>query len=119
MDYLYVGNHNYSVGLVDIYASLHFNKKGFTVGVTPHLFLAPANLVNNFGTVMNNNLGTEIDFTLSYKISKSVSVTSGYPKMFATNSMEILKGGSKDEANHWFWISLNFKPNIFTYKKEK
>lgn len=118
MDYFYVGNHASSIGLTDIYANLNFKKKDFAVGLTPHFFMAPEVILDSNAKKMDSNLGTEIDLTLSYKISKSVSITSGYSKMFATESMEALKGGSKDEANHWFWFSLNLKPELFNYKKE-
>ena len=117
MDYFYVGNHAYSVGLTDVYASLNFKKNDFGVGLTPHFFTAPGVVINDNGEKMDSKLGTEIDLTLSYEISKSASITSGYSKMFATETMEELKGGSKDEANHWFWFSLNLKPDLFHYKK--
>lgn len=119
MDYFYVGNHGNSVGLTDVYASLLFKKNDFGAGLTPHLFMAPGVILDGNGTEVDSKLGTEIDLTLFYKISKSVSITSGYSKMFATEAMEILKGGSKDEANHWFWFSLNLKPTLFQYRKDK
>ncbi len=118
MDYFYVGNHANSVGLTDVYASLSFKKNDFAVGLTPHFFMAPSVLVDGTGKEVDSNLGTELDMTMSYKISKSVALASGYSKMFATDSMEVLKGGSKEEANHWFWFSFIVKPELFSYKKE-
>ncbi|MGH1432953.1 MAG: alginate export family protein [Lewinella sp.] len=118
MDYFYVGNHANSVGLTDVYGSLTFKKNDFAFVLTPHFFMAPAVIVDGVGKETDSNLGTEVDLNLSYKISKSVVLTSGYSKMFATDTMEALKGGSKDEANHWFWLSFTCKPELFNYKKE-
>jgi hypothetical protein len=33
--------------------------------------------------------------------------------MFATETMEILKGGSRDEINNWAWAMVTFKPTFF------
>jgi hypothetical protein len=42
----------------------------------------------------------------------------GYSKMFATETMEILKGGDKDADNSWSWIMFTFKPKLFSSKKD-
>jgi hypothetical protein len=34
--------------------------------------------------------------------------------MFATESMEFLKGGSHKEPIHWGWVMLTVKPVFFT-----
>jgi hypothetical protein len=118
MDYFYVGNHANSVGLTDVYASLNFKKNDFAVGLTPHFFMAPGIVIDGDATEMDSKLGTEIDLTLSHEISESISIVGGYSKLFATETMEVLKEGSKDEANHWFWFSFIMKPDFFNYKKE-
>ena len=38
--------------------------------------------------------------------------------MYATDTMEILKGGDKDENNSWAWVMITFKPNLFSHKIE-
>ncbi len=114
MDYFYVGNHAGSVGLTDIYATLAYKKDKFSAKLVPHLFSTTADVYN--GSVkMDNNLGTEIDFTVGYKLDKNISVNAGYSKMFATDTMEILKGGDKDENNSWGWVMITFKPQLFSY----
>ena len=118
MDYFYVGNHINSVGLTDIYGAITYKKNGFSIAAMPHFFSAPGVILDSNGAEMDSNLGTEIDLTFGYKVSKSIALTGGYSKMFATETMEVLKGGSKDEANHWFWLSLNLSPELFSYKKE-
>jgi len=35
--------------------------------------------------------------------------------MFATETMEVLKGGDKDENNSWTWVMITFKPKLFSH----
>ena len=114
MDYFYVGNHANSVGLTDISATLAYKKDKFSAKIIPHFFSAAADVYDG-PNKMDNNLGTEIDFTLGYKIAKDITLNAGYSKMFATDTMEILKGGDRDEDNSWGWIMITFKPNLFSY----
>ena len=115
MDYFYVGNHGNSVGLTDINFTLAYKKDKFSAKLIPHFFSAPSKVYNNVGTKMNANLGTEIDFTVSYKIAKDIRLSTGYSKMFATETLEVLKNGDKDENNSWGWIMFTFKPKLFSY----
>ena len=62
---------------------------------------------------MSDDLGTELDITLGYKISNEMVLNGGYSKMFATESMEILKGGDMHESNSWVWLMVTFKPKLF------
>ena len=116
MDYFYVGNHANSVGLSDVNATLAYKKDKFSAKLIPHFFSAAADVYNNI-TKMDNYLGTEIDFVLGYKIAKDIMFNVGYSKMYATSSMEVLKGGDKDANNSWGWIMLAFKPKLFSSTK--
>ena len=113
MDYFYVGFGN-PTGLTDINATLAYNKGKFSAKLVPHLFYAASNVYNGTDK-MDANLGTEIDFTLGYKIAKDIKINAGYSKMFATDTMEFIKGGDKDENNSWAWIMFTFKPNLFKH----
>ena len=113
MDYFYVGFGN-PTGLTDINATLAYNKGKFSAKLVPHLFYAASNVYNG-NDKMDANLGTEIDFTLGYKIAKDIKINAGYSKMFATDTMEFIKGGDKDENNSWAWIMFTFKPNLFKH----
>ena len=115
MDYFYVGNHGGSVGLTDINFTLAYKKDKFSAKLIPHFFSAAADVFDG-GTKMDANLGTEIDFTAGYKIAKDITLSAGYSKMYATDTMEILKNGDKDENNSWGWIMFTFKPKLFSYK---
>jgi len=125
MDYFYVGSYMNSVGLVDINAPISFAKNKFSVALVPHFFSA-AGTVLDTNTVDPNEadayLGTEIDFTVGYKLHKSITVNVGYSQMFATDTMEIVKvkvkgGGDAGATNNWAWAMVTFKPNLFNWKK--
>ncbi len=115
MDYFYVGNHGGSVGLVDINAFVSYKKDKFSAKIIPHFFSSAAAIYDGT-TKMENKLGTEIDFTIGYKVANNIMFNAGYSKMFATESMEILKGGDSDENNSWAWIMFTFKPKLFSTK---
>ncbi len=118
MDYFYVGNHltpGKAVGLIDGYLTLGFSKNKFSVKLVPHYFASAAKIIDDNLDEMDNYLGTEIDFALGYKLTKSITLNAGYSQMFATESMEVLKGGDKDEQNSWGWVMITFKPNLFSY----
>ena len=113
MDYFYVGNFANSVGLTDINATIAYKKEKFSAKLIPHFFSAAADVYSG-ATKMDANLGTEIDLTLGYKLAKDITLSAGYSTMFATNTLEALKGGDKDENNSWGWIMFTFKPKLFS-----
>ncbi len=117
MDYFYVGNHANSVGLSDINVTLAYKKDKFSAKLIPHFFSAAADVYNGT-TKMDSNLGTEIDLVLGYKIAKDIMFKAGYSNMSATSSMEVLKGGNKNENNNWGWIMFTFKPKLFSSAKK-
>lgn len=117
MDYFYVSNHAGSVGLTDFSATLAYKKGKFSAKFIPHFFSAAADVFDGLSK-MDSDLGTEIDFTIGYKVAKDITLSAGYSKMFATDTMEILKGGDRDEDNSWGWIMFTFKPKLFSTSKE-
>lgn len=117
MDYFYVGNHINSVGLLDVNLPLKYQKEKLTLQLIPHLFSSAATVVDSMGNEKDNYLGTEIDFSLGYKIADAIDFQLGYSHMFATETMEVLKGGNKDNTTNWAWAMFVFKPKLFTYSK--
>jgi len=119
MDYFYVGNHGGNVGLQDIFVQLNAKAKKFSVGLHTHFFSTADDLndPNNTGTAMSKNLGTEIDLFIGFKLTKGVAFKGGYSQMFGTETMEVLKGGSKDETSNWAYVMIIFKPTLFSHKK--
>lgn len=121
MDYFYVGNHINNVGLLDLNATIAYQKNKFSAKLVPHIFSSAATIVDSLGGEMSNGLGTEIDFVFGYKFSKDINFQLGYSQMFATESMEVLKGGDKDATNNWAWAMITVKPSLFktTLKKDE
>lgn len=119
MDYFYVGNHQNTVGLLDIYGKMTFLTPRWELSVIPHVFSAAANIVDANDEVQKDYLGTEIDLAGVYKIQKDLSVGFGYSQMFGTESLEILKGGDATQTQNWAWVMVNFSPNIFSFTKDK
>ncbi|MCY2688728.1 alginate export family protein [Salinimicrobium sp. TH3] len=117
MDYFYVGNHQNSVGLLDIYGKFSYTTSKFDFSIMPHVFSSSANIVDAAGNEQDNYLGTEIDLAAGYKFRKDLQVNFGYSQMFGSESLEILKGGYKDATQNWAWVMLSFSPKLFSYTK--
>lgn len=121
MDYFYVGNHGGNVGLTDIYLPLKLNYNKWSFGLIPHYFMSAAKVSEidprtNRWKDYSNGLGTEIDFTVGYTMSKAVKLQAGYSQMFATETMQIIKGGDYKNTNNWAWVMITFKPTFFEKK---
>ncbi len=108
MDYFYVGNHVGSVGLNDLYAKFNYKKNKFSMAAHLHYFSSAADL----GPDAKKYLGTELDLICGWKISPDAAISAGWSFMFAGDSMELLKGGSKDAGNYWGWIMLSVTPKF-------
>ncbi|WP_432670071.1 alginate export family protein [Flavobacterium sp. SM2513] len=120
MDYFYVGNHKNTVGLKDFYGKLSFEKNKWQFAVAPHVFYSAAQIINPITLEQeSSNLGTEIDLTCMYKLDKNITITAGFSKMFGSTSLELIKGGNKDNDNNWAYVMVSFNPNIFSYKTTK
>ena len=120
MDYFYVGSYMFNNGLIDINLPLVYKIEKFTFKLIPHYFIAAATVAQKQadGTWKDysNGLGTEIDFTMSYALSKSMVVSGGYSQMLATETMQVLKGGNYENTNNWAWVMFTFKPTFFQSK---
>ncbi len=120
MDYFYVGSYMNSNGLIDIYLPFTYKVNKFTFKLIPHYFMAAATVsqeqTDGSWKDFSNGLGTEIDFTGSYTLSKTMIISAGYSQMFATETMQVLKGGDHKNTNNWAWVMFTFKPDFFTSK---
>lgn len=120
MDYFYVGNHINSVGLTDVYLKIKYKAEKWWLGLDVHQFMAAADvrdakIFSQTGKyeAMSSSLGTELDLTFNYTLTKGVALQFGYSHMMATETMEAIKGGSKDETNNWAYLMITFKPQLF------
>ncbi|SHK57858.1 Alginate export [Reichenbachiella agariperforans] len=113
MDYFYVGNGHLG-GLQDIYLKTKFKVgKGALLGHL-HYFLTAADVMDGAGATIDKGLGTEVDLVYVRKLGASGTLKVGYSQMFATDSMETVKGITSETAsiNNWAWVQLIFKPKF-------
>ena len=93
-----------------------YNKFSLTPNTTLdtdiHLFFLENNYVHQ-GQVISKYLGTELDITLTYRFNDFTQISGGFSMMFGTESMEVIRGGSKDEAAYWTYLMIQVKPRIF------
>jgi hypothetical protein len=118
MDYFYVNNHLGNVGLNDGWFRLRKIGK-FGAALDGHMFYTAAALINKKELMatgdqvaMDPYLGFELDLTLNYKVNDWVSLQGGYSHMFASESMETLKGGKADALNNWAYLMITVKPTL-------
>ncbi len=117
MDYFYVGNHGGDVGLVDIYLPIKYKNKKFSAAIISHYFMSAATVTDlNLNKDYDSGLGVELDLTVGYALTKSMVIAAGYSQMFATETMQLLKGGNHKNTNNWAWLMLTFKPTFFEKK---
>ncbi len=142
MDYFYVGNYIGSVGLNDLYFKLKYNPGKYWVGMDVHFFSSAENVWDGFrynqaitnsnpneltviqsnkytDYIMDDYLGTEVDFTLGFQLSKGVGLKAGYSVMADTETLAYLKGtqnasgqGQFDQSNTWGWMMITIKPKF-------
>lgn len=117
MDYFYVGNHGGNVGLTDFYLPLNYNLNNWSFALITHNFMSAATVsekqTDGSWKDFSNTLGTEIDLSITYKLNKAVKLQAGYSQMFATQTMQVLKGGNYNNSNNWAWVMITFKPTFF------
>ncbi len=113
MDYFTnVTLHTRGAGLVNPYLKNSFRlSPDVILDADLHLFMLQNNYVHE-GITIDKYLGTEIDLTLSYTFNDITHFGFGYSVMFGSESMEIIKGGSKDEFAHWAYVVLRIRPKF-------
>ncbi len=113
MDYFYVGNHANTIGLNDIYAKtiIKTGEKSSLL-LKAHYFAGAESL----GDDIDKYLGTELDIVFTQKLLPFATLKLGYSHMFASDSMEILKGVSEPaDTQYWGWAMLIVKPNLLKW----
>lgn len=117
MDYFYVGSYMYNNGLFDINLPLILKINKVTFKLIPHYYLTAAKFsvrqTNGSWKSFKNSLGTEIDFSVGYKISASMMISGGYSQMLATQTLQEIKGGNYQNTNNWGWLMFTFKPTFY------
>ena len=116
MDYFYASAfiNGLNVGLQDIQAGVDFKaSKKTSLMLNYHYFAAASEVAIE---MLDKGLGHEVDFQLTTKLMKDVSLKAGYSFMLGTETMDCVKGGDHDSWQDWAWISLNISPRIFSTK---
>jgi hypothetical protein len=108
MDYFYVGNHLNNVGLSDGYVKFATSKNKTAFNADVHFFASAAKI----SATADNYLGTELDLTLTQTLNPVTKIAFGYSQMFGTESLQILKGGSKNAFNNWAYVMISVTPKF-------
>jgi len=141
MDYFYVGNWTQAVGLQDIYAKIKYKKDKKYIGLDFHLFSAAAPVWDTYAYAdeiaagnatpkykeMSKNLGTEIDLSFGFPLSKGVMFKGGYSMMMASSTLAHLNGVVSPslgtpytkELNSWGYAMIIIKPTFLKQELKK
>lgn len=115
MDYFYASPfvNGLACGLQDIQAGVDF-KISPRVGMqlNYHYFLTASDILVTDG----KGLGHELDYQLTAKLMKDVTLMAGYSIMRGTETMDAVKGGNHKSWQDWAFIQLNINPRLFTTK---
>ena len=104
-------------GLNNLFVRAGFRPNGKSnIELTYHYFALSGNVLDVSNEPLSKYLGSEIDFTGSYKYNEFISFKLGYSMMVATESMEAIKGGDKDEWTDWGWAMVVINPVLFMSK---
>jgi hypothetical protein len=104
--------HTSGAGLINPYLKNRFTLNPRTsFNADLHLFFIQNDYVYQ-GETINKYLGTEIDFTLNYRFNDFTNIIGGFSTMFGSESMEIIKSGSKDEFAYFTYIMLRIRPKF-------
>ncbi len=120
MDYFFVGNHNNNAGLTDAFAGIGWKPDLLNFQFTMHRFSTAAYLLDpaNAAKTLKKNLGIELDFAMGYRHNEIVEIKFGYSQMFATETMEVLKGVNRKGIQNWAWLMFLFTPKLIIDQKK-
>ena len=103
-------------GLQDIQAGVSTKAlKNVNMQLNYHYFMLNEKLVS-LGKEQDKGLGHELDFQLSAKLMKDVTLMGGYSVMLGTETMDKLKGGHHKSWQDWAWVQLNINPRVLFTK---
>ncbi len=101
-------------GLQDAYigATYKWSPKT-TSNLTYHYFALAGNIFDD-SSPSDRYLGSELDFSLTYKFVDDVNIKVGYSTLFNSSSLENLQGRNAEGNQHWGWLMVHFQPTFFT-----
>lgn len=111
MDYFYL-SFAPDTGLEDIVFGLKYKPLSrLTTTLDFHSFYSQATLASaaDAQDPVGSHLGEEVDMAFEYEVYEQVRIKGGYSQMFATPSMEVLRGhGNHEETANWVWLQASF-----------
>jgi len=120
MDYFYVADGFGANGLNDFYMKARYKAKdNLTLLLDAHRFVLPTAVVAADGKKMTKALGTELDFMITYNMTKAITLEGGYSSMFSTDTMlspKVKNVKNADKNSHWAYVMINIKPSEFILK---
>ncbi len=124
MDYFYVGTGSPVGGLNNFYVKAKYATNVLSVGLDVHSFALNQDMKKANGSLIDKQLGTEIDFLLNYQMNKFTNLELGYSIMKATDSMPFAKGqattdavaNTYDKTGTWLYFMVNIRPDFFYTK---
>lgn len=120
MDYFYVGTGSPAGGLNNAYIKSNYVAGKFNLQADLHYFRLHKDMWKADKTMVDKELGTELDLTVSYSLNKITTIDLGYSIMKATSSMAFAKAQvTTDEAadgfrktGHWAYLMINIRPDF-------
>lgn len=118
------GTHHKFYGTMDYFpGTLSYGLHDIQAGVSSKIFNA-VNLqlaYHYFMTVKqigqySRDLGHEIDFQLSARLMKDVTLMAGYSTFLGTDTFDRIKLGDHTQWQDWAWIQLNIAPRVLFTK---
>ncbi|MEO6521524.1 MAG: alginate export family protein [Mucilaginibacter sp.] len=124
MDYFYAGSGSPVGGLNNPYLKLKYTGSALSLGLDLHHFSLNKDMKKGDGTILDKNLGNEIDLQASYSMNKFTNIEFGYSLMKATNSMPFAKGqvttdlaaDTYNKLGTWAYLMFKFTPDFFYSK---
>lgn len=121
MDYfLNIPAHTANGGLQDAYLKFKYGfSKRFWLAAHAHYFALAGKVLDptDATAVLNSYLGAEVDIVGQYVLNDLVKFKGGFSTMFASDSMEAIKGGDKGENPYWAWLMVVVNPTVFKGQK--
>lgn len=114
MDFFYVTTYvgGFTPGLQNAYIGSTWKPvERLSLDASYHFLATATKLIN-----MKRALGHEVEFSSSFSIYKSATISAGYTFMVGTETMEKLKRTAGSRHLHWGWIMLSCSPGFLSGK---
>ncbi|MBL0744774.1 alginate export family protein [Chryseolinea lacunae] len=114
MDYFYVADGFGPSGLLDTYVKSRYKvKDNFTLTLDVHRFALPHAVTDESGVLLSKTLGTEVDFTFNYALTKIITIEGGYSFTASTqtlSSVHVKNIKNADRFSQWGYVMLAIRP---------